>query len=36
MGKIPAASEWGLAVLALMLLVAGKLYFGRQVQPVRV
>ncbi|MCO6438230.1 MAG: thrombospondin type 3 repeat-containing protein [Phycisphaerae bacterium] len=29
-GQIPAASEWGLAVLALLLLVGGKLYFGRR------
>ncbi len=27
-GKIPTVSEWGLVVLALLLLVAGKLYFG--------
>lgn len=27
---IPTASTWGLVVLALMLLVAGKVYFGRR------
>ncbi len=27
---IPTVSEWGLAILALLLLVAGKLYFGRR------
>jgi hypothetical protein len=27
---IPAASEWGLAVLALVLLVGSKVYFGRR------
>ncbi|MCH8147213.1 MAG: thrombospondin type 3 repeat-containing protein [Planctomycetes bacterium] len=29
-GKIPTVSEWGLVVLALLLLVAGKVYFGRR------
>ncbi len=27
---VPAVSQWGLVVLALMLLVAGKVYFGRR------
>jgi hypothetical protein len=27
---IPTVSEWGLAILTLLLLVAGKLYFGRR------
>ena len=27
---IPTVSEWGLVVLALLLLVAGKVYFGRK------
>jgi len=30
-GQIPTVSEWGLLVLALLLLVAGKVYFGRRV-----
>jgi hypothetical protein len=34
-GEIPAASAWGLAALALMLLVAGKIYFGRHPALVR-
>ncbi len=29
-GQIPTVSEWGLVVLALLLLVAGKVYFGRR------
>ena len=29
-GAIPAVSEWGLVILALLLLVAGKVYFGRR------
>jgi hypothetical protein len=29
-GQIPTVSEWGLAVMALMLLVAGKVYFRRR------
>ncbi len=29
-GMIPTVSEWGLVVLALLLLVAGKVYFGRR------
>ncbi len=29
-GRIPTVSEWGLVVLALLLLVAGKVYFGRR------
>ena len=29
-GEIPTVSEWGLAILALLLLTASKLYFGRQ------
>jgi hypothetical protein len=29
-GAIPTVSEWGLVVLALLLLVAGKVYFGRR------
>ncbi len=28
-GNIPTVSEWGLVILALLLLVAGKVYFGR-------
>jgi len=28
--NIPTVSEWGLAVLALLLLIGGKLYFGRR------
>ncbi len=32
-GEIPTVSEWGLVVLALLLLVAGKLYFGKTNQP---
>jgi hypothetical protein len=30
-GAIPTVSEWGMIVLALLLLVAGKVYFGRRV-----
>ena len=33
-GAIPTVSEWGLAVLALLLLVVGKVYFGRRAQAV--
>ena len=29
-GAIPTVSEWGLVILALLLLVAGKVYFGRR------
>jgi len=29
-GTIPTVSEWGLVVMALLLLVAGKVYFGRR------
>jgi hypothetical protein len=29
-GAIPTVSEWGMIVLALLLLVAGKVYFGRR------
>ena len=29
-GQIPTVSEWGLVILALLLLVAGKVYFGRR------
>jgi hypothetical protein len=29
-GAIPTVSEWGLVVLALLLLAAGKVYFGRR------
>ncbi len=29
-GNIPTVSEWGLVVLALLLLVAGKVYYGRR------
>jgi hypothetical protein len=29
-GAIPTVSEWGLMILALLLLVAGKVYFGRR------
>jgi hypothetical protein len=29
-GAIPTVSEWGIAVLALLLLAAGKVYFGRR------
>jgi hypothetical protein len=29
-GVIPTVSEWGLMILALLLLVAGKVYFGRR------
>ena len=29
-GAIPTVSEWGLLILALLLLVAGKVYFGRR------
>ncbi|MHC4698369.1 MAG: IPTL-CTERM sorting domain-containing protein [Planctomycetota bacterium] len=29
-GTIPTVSEWGLAILALFLLVGGKVYFGRR------
>ena len=29
-GAIPAVSEWGLLILAMLLLVAAKIYFGRQ------
>ena len=29
-GAIPTVSEWGLVVMALLLLVAGKVYFGRR------
>ncbi|MCH7752295.1 MAG: IPTL-CTERM sorting domain-containing protein, partial [Planctomycetes bacterium] len=29
-GKIPTVSEWGLVILALLLLVAGKVYFSRR------
>ncbi|MCO6436646.1 MAG: thrombospondin type 3 repeat-containing protein [Phycisphaerae bacterium] len=29
-GQIPTVSEWGIAILALLLLVAGKVYFGRR------
>ncbi|MCO6436397.1 MAG: hypothetical protein J5J06_04850 [Phycisphaerae bacterium] len=32
---IPAASEWGLAVLALVLLITAKVYFGRTERPAR-
>jgi len=32
--SIPTVSEWGLAVLTLLLLVSGKLYFGRREQVV--
>ena len=31
-GAIPTVSEWGLVILALLLLVAGKVYFGRRAQ----
>lgn len=31
---IPTVSEWGLVVLALLLLTGAKLYFGRRRQPV--
>ncbi len=31
-GAIPTVSEWGLVVFALLLLVAGKVYFGRREQ----
>ena len=27
-GVIPTASQWGIVILALLLLVAGKVYFG--------
>ncbi len=30
LGAIPTVSEWGLVVLALLLMVGGKLYFGRR------
>ena len=29
-GAIPTVSEWGLVILALLLLAAGKVYFGRR------
>ena len=29
-GKIPTVSAWGLIVLSLLLLTAGKVYFGRR------
>ena len=32
-GAIPAVSEWGMLVMALLLLVAGKILFARRVQP---
>ena len=34
-GAIPTVSQWGLLILALTLLVAGKVYFGRRPVPVR-
>ena len=29
-GAIPAVSEWGLAIMALLLLTGAKIYFGRR------
>ena len=29
-GRIPTISEWGLVILALLLLAGGKVYFGRR------
>jgi hypothetical protein len=29
-GKIPTVSQWGLVIMTLMLLAAGKIYFGRR------
>lgn len=34
-GTIPTVSQWGLVVLALLLLVGGKLFFQRRPMPVR-
>ena len=34
-GAIPTVSQWGLVILTLALLVAGKLYYGRRPIPVR-
>ena len=28
--KVPTVSEWGMVVLALLLLISGKVYFGRR------
>lgn len=33
-GAIPTISQWGMVILTLALLTAGKLYFGRQAVPV--
>ena len=35
-GAIPTVSQWGMLILALSLLVAGKVYFGRRPVPVPV
>ena len=29
-GAIPTVSQWGIVVMALLLLAAGKIYFGRR------